>query len=118
MCKEGQLAKYILQVETGTITFESTKTDVKNVDINHHRSGKDLCPVTVWALLVLCILQYPGTNIHAHVNTILENGDITQLTSFEIMQHIWRTVNFIGVLTLGFTGSECGTHSIQLIMAM
>ena len=56
--------------------------------------------------------------VHTHLNMIMENGDIIRLTSSEIIQHIRRTVNVIGVCTLGFTGPECGTHSIRSSMTM
>ena len=111
-------SQYILQADTITITFQSTKTDEKNVAITHHRSNKDLCPVIAWGMLVLRILGYPGIDINAQVNTVIIGGYITLVKSVDILLHIQATVHIIGHQVLGFKKNVCGTHSIRSSMAM
>ena len=69
--KIGRYAKFILLAQTVAITFESTKNGEKNVDITHHRTNKDLCPVRVWGDIVLRILKYPKTTVDSPVNTVM-----------------------------------------------
>ena len=94
--KTGPHSKFILAAQTVTITFVSTKSGDNNIDITHHRSIKDLCPVTAWGNNVLRILKYPSTTLSSQVNTVLPGGKINHITSTEILQHIRVTVDTIG----------------------
>jgi hypothetical protein len=111
--KTGTHSKFILAAQTVTIIFVSTKSGDNNIDITHHRSNKDLCPVTAWGTIVLIVLKYPGTTLSSQVNTVLSGGKIKHITSTEILLHIRATVDTIGKRSLGFVSSDVGTHSIR-----
>ena len=118
LTKTGPHAKFILSAQTVTITFESTKCGDKNVEITHHRSNKDLCPVTAWGNIVIRVLSYPSTTIHSTVNTVMTGKRVTKITSHEIMKHIGATVHTLGKSQPGFTAADVGTHSIRSSCAM
>jgi len=108
----------LLRADSVNITFISQKNDAKDQTITMHANGATLCPVKVWANVVLRILQYPDSSLDLPVNTFRTKSKISLLTSKDILQHIRATVKVLGEERLGFKSSEVGCHSIRSSFAM
>ena len=108
----------LLQASSLSITFISQKNDEKDQTITMHRNGAKLCPVRIWAGLVLRVLQYPGGSLDLPANTISIQNKTILITSKEILDHIRATVTVLGSDKLGFGPNEVGCHSIRSSFAM
>ena len=108
--------RLILYADTVSITFEFQKNKQKNITVTQPRSGKELCPVLVWAKIVLRILSYKGTTKNTSVNVVLVGKRCHYIRAPEMYEHITNTVN--NTTGLGFTGDDVGNHSIRSSLAM
>jgi len=108
----------LLQASSVSITFVSQKNGVKDQTITMHRNGSKLCPVRIWACLMLRILQYPGGSLDLPVNTFSIKNKTTLIPSTDILEHIRATVTVMGSDLLGFTSKDVGCHSIRSSFAM
>ena len=111
--KRSPLLRY---ADTVSITFEFQKNRQKNMTVSQPRSGKEICPVIIWAKIVQRILQYKGSSEHTSVNAIFIGGKLRYVTSGEMLKQIKHTVD--NMTGLGFTGDDVGTHSIRASLAM
>ena len=102
--------------DTVSVTFEFQKNKQKNITVSQPRSGKDICPVIVWAEIVQRVLSYKGTNQDTSVNAIQIGKSTAYIKASEMYTHITNTVN--NMKGLGFTGDDVGTHSIRSSLAM
>ena len=84
--------------------------------VTQPRSGKPICPVIIWAKIVLRVLSYKGTSESSTVNTVQLGKTLKQITRDEMLTHIRHTVDNMN--GLGFTGKEVGTHSVRSSLAM
>ena len=100
------------------ITFESTKTDVKDVSVIQHRTNKELCPVKFWVKIKQRLLSYPRTSEKSTVNTILINGKLKQIASSQIRAFIRSIVLETDPFQKHFDISRIGTHSVCTSTAM
>ena len=67
-----------------------------------------MCPVRLWAAVIIRLRQYPGTTDKTTVNTVLlPNGKLHEITSTDI-----------GESTLGFGPLDIGLHSLRSGAAM
>ena len=104
-----------------TIKFEIQKNDKHDVYITmHHIWDLVMCPVRSWAKVSRLVLSYSGSDDSTPVNTYFDEDKkiITLLPASEMLSAIRTTVTRMGVDTLGFTASECGTHSNRSGSAM
>ena len=102
--------------DTVSITFEFQKNKKKNITVSQPRSGKDICPVLIWAEIVQRVLSYKGTTENTPVNAIQIGKTRSYLKATEMYDHIRNTVN--NMKGLGFTGNDVGTHSVRSSLAM
>ena len=111
--KKSPLLKY---ADSIAVTFEFQKNRQKNVTVSQPHSGKEICPVIIWAQIVQRILSYNESSEDTAVNAILIGKKISYIKSGEILNHIKHMIN--NMEGLGFTGDEVGTHSIRSSLAM
>ena len=102
--------------DTVSITFVFQKNKKKMITVSHPRSGKKICPVIIWAKIVLRILSYEGTSGTTAVNIFKVCKEFGYVTRDDMLQHLRHTVD--NMTGLGFTGEEVGTHSIRSSLAM
>ena len=60
----------ILFADTVSITFVFQRNKKKMICVTQPRSGKNICPVAIWAKIVLRILRYKGTSETMTINTV------------------------------------------------
>ena len=107
---------FILYADTVSVTFTFQKNKKKMVTVTQPRSGKTICPVIIWAKIILRILSYEGTSESTMVNTVKIGKTLVCITRDEMLLHIRHTVD--NMTGLGFTGKEVGTHSVRSSLAM
>jgi hypothetical protein len=102
-----------------SVTFERQKNDRKSDTVTQWRT-KDpiLCPVKIWASIVMQILSYEGTNKNSPVSLVLYRKKLISVTSEMITNLIRDGVVAIGETKLGIERWEIGTHSIRSGAAM
>jgi len=102
-----------------SITFIFQKNDERDATVTQHRTLDPLlCPVKAWAGIVQRILSY-GCGPKTEVNTVrLENGNLVQVTSKQLLERLHHVIRFIGEAELGYKAEEMGTHSIRSGAAM
>ena len=98
------------------IIFVFQKNKKKMVSVTQPRLGKNICPVVIWAKIVLTILKYKGTSETTKVNTIEIGKKFYCIKTDNMLAQIRQTVN--NVSGLGLTGSDVGTHSIRSNLAI
>ena len=86
------------------------------VTVTQPRSGKKICPVTLWANITQRILSYKFTSSISPVNVVQIGDTLHHITANEMCKHISHTVD--NMSGLGFTGKDVGTHSIRSSLAM
>ena len=111
--KRNPLIQY---ADTVAVTFVFQKNKKKMVTVSQPRSGKQICPVRIWAKIVMRILSYEGTSENTKVNAVEIGKVLKYVTGEEMLKHLRHTVN--NMTGLGFNGSEVGTHSIRSSLAM
>ena len=107
---------FIQFADTVSITFRFQKNKQKMITVSQPRSGKPICPVIIWARIVLRVLSYKKTSDKTKVNAVQVGKKLTYVKREDMLTHIRHTVN--NMKGLGFTGSEVGTHSIRLSLVM
>ena len=98
------------------MTFVFQKNKKKMVCVTQPRSGKKICPVVIWAKIILRILKYKGTSEKTKINVVKIGDLLYHIKREDLLKHIRHTVD--NMSGLGFTGSEVGTHSIKSSLAM
>ena len=111
--KQGDLTQF---ADTVSITFEFQKNKQKMITVSQPRSGKALCPVTIWAKIVKRILSYKGCSENTPVNVVSIDNKNHYIKAAETFKHISHTVD--NMEGLGFTGKDVGNHSIRSSLAM
>jgi len=103
-----------------SITFEAQKRDTKNDTITHHRTADPLlCPVKIWARIIMRISSYPSENPDTTVNSfLLENGSIYKFSGKDLLTHLRRAAESLGPDKLGYTSDQIGLHSARSGAAM
>jgi hypothetical protein len=97
-----------------SITFERQKRDNKNNTITQESSGDSvLCPMRFAAGLVQLIRPYKGTDSNTHVSSYISDGEVTHLTSKQVINSLRDVVGAMGESCLGISKKEIGTHSIR-----
>ena len=86
------------------------------ITVTQPRSGKTICPVRIWAKIILRIMSYKGSSDRTKVNAVLVGKRLTYVTRAAMLKHIRHTVD--NMTGLGFTGADVGTHSIRSSLAM
>ena len=107
---------FIQFADTVSITFRFQKNKQKMITVSQPRSGKTICPVVIWAKIILRILSYKKTSEDTKVNAVQIGKTLSYIKREEMLQHIRHTVN--NMSDLGFTGKDVGTHSIRSSLAM
>ena len=111
--KRNPILRY---ADTVSVTFEFQKNKQKNITVSQPRSGKEICPVIIWAQLVQRILFYKDSSENTYVNAIQIGKSKGYIKATEMYQHIVHTVD--NTPGLGFTGKDVGTHSVRSSLAM
>ena len=102
-----------------SITFKHQKRDNKNNTITQESSGDSvLCPMRFTAGLVQQIWSYKGTDSNTHVSAYISNGEVTHVTSKQVINSLRDMVGVMGESHLGISKKEIGTHSIRSGVAM
>ena len=109
-------SNFILYADTVSITFTFQKNRKKMITVTQPRSGKPICPVIVWAKIILRILSYEGSTEDTNVNAVQLGKKLSYITREKMLTHIRHTVD--NMSGLGFKGDEVGTHSIRSSLAM
>ena len=65
--KKNPLISY---ADTVSITFVFQKNKKKMITVTQPRSGKNICPVMVWAKIILRVLSYKGTSELTKINAV------------------------------------------------
>ena len=78
----------------------------------------ELNPVTLLALTVQRLLNYPGYSRKWELYTFYDGKNFSKITTTEILIDLRCSVDAIGVDILGFTSDEIGTHSVRASLAM
>ena len=107
---------YTLYTETVSVTFTFQEYKKKMMTVTQPRSGKPICPVIIWAKIVLRVLSYEGTLESSTVNTVQLGKTLKQITRDEMLTRIRHIVDNMN--GLGFTGKEVWTHSVRSSLAM
>ena len=107
---------FIEFADTVSITFVFQKNKQKMITVTQPRSGKTICPVRIWAKIILRIMSYKGSSDRTKVNAVLVGKRLTYVTRAAMLKHIRHTVD--NMTGLGFTGADVGTHSIRASLAM
>ena len=81
----------IIYADTVSITFEFQKNKQKDITITQPRAGKELCPVIIWAKIVLRILSYKGGTKNTPVNVLVVGKQRNYIKAAEIYEHIVKT---------------------------
>ena len=102
--------------DTVSITFVFQKNKRKMITVTQPRSGKTICPVRIWAKIILRILSHNGTSEKTKINAVQVGKELKYITRDEMLQHIRHTVD--NMTGLGFKGADVGTHSIRSSLAM
>ena len=103
-----------------SITFEAQKNELKNATVTHQGAASStLCPVRVWAAIIIRLLRHPATTDDTFINTLYNDfGSIYLIKDNDITNKVREVVKSLGPEVLGFDQTEVGTHSIRASMAM
>ena len=75
-----------------TITFRNQKNGDRGAMITQYRNNYDLCPVKTLAKMVKTKLNYKGTNMNSHMNTVMIDDTIVELKSEHVLKRIRITL--------------------------
>jgi hypothetical protein len=96
------------------ITFKRQKNDRKSETVTQWRTTDPvMCPVKLWASIIIRILTYKGTNKDSPVSLARHRNHIISITSEMISNLLKDGVAADGKTKLGIQCLEVGTHSIQ-----
>ena len=79
---------FIQFADTVSITFRFQKNKQKMITVSQPRSGKLICPVIIWAHIVLRVLSYKGASKKTKVNAVKVGNKITYIKKDEMLKHI------------------------------
>ena len=98
------------------MVFEFQNNEHKHITVAQPRSGKELCPVVIWAKKIHRVLSYEGTTKSKSVNALVIRKTRHYIKAKEMFLHITNTVN--NTAGLGYTGDDVGNYSIRSSLAM
>ena len=101
-----------------TITFRNQKNGDRGAMITQHKNKYDLCPVKTLAKMTKRILNYKGTTMNSHINTVMIDDTLIEIKSEQVLKRIREVVKHFGTDDLGFNETEIGTHPIRSSAAM
>ena len=101
-----------------SLIFHTQKNGVKTATVTQWRTTTTLCPVRIWAEIIIRLDSYSGTARDTPVNTVWVERQKMTITS-QITTNSLRagTLSF-GEERLGFSHKEVGTHFIRSWFAM
>ena len=98
--------------------FQTQKNGVKHATVTQCRTTTTLCPVRIWAEIIIRLDSYLGTTRDTPLNTFWINHQKTAITSQMTTEYLRSGTLFFGKEILGFSYKEVGTHSIWSGLAM
>ena len=106
--------------DTVTIDFVDQKNGRRYNRVTQHRTTDPLiCPVKAWAWTIRRLRSYPTTTDTTTVDSISDSrGGIHRITHNHLTTHIKSAVDQLTPAFLGFTSTQCGTHSVRSSDAM
>ena len=99
-------------------TFHTQKNGVKNATMTQLRTTTTLCPVNIWAEIIIQLDSYSGTTSVTPVNTVWVERHKTTITSQMTTNSLRAGTLYFGEKRLGFSHKEVRTQSIRLGFAM
>ena len=112
------VVRHYVTVAFLTPTFCTQKNGVKNGTVTQWRRTTTLCPVSIWAEIIILLDSYLGTTCDTPVNTVWVERQKTTITSQMTTNYLREGTLSFGEERLGFSHKEVGTHSIQSGFAM
>ena len=94
-------------------TFRTQKNGVKNATVTQWRTTTTLCPVHIWAEIIIRLDSYSRTTRNTPVNTAWVERHKTTITSKMTTNSLRAGTLYFGEEILVFSHKEVGTHSIQ-----
>ena len=99
-------------------TFRTQKNTVKNATLTQWRTTTTLCPVHIWAEIIIRLDSYSGTTSVTPVNTVWVERHKTTINS-QMKTNSLRVVTlYFGEERLELSYKEVGTHPIRSGFAM
>ena len=93
--------------------FRTQKNRVKNATVTQWQTTTALCPVRIWAEIIIQLDSYSGTTRDTPVNTVWLERHKTTITSQMTTNSLRVGTLSFGEEILGFSHKEVGTHSIR-----
>ena len=94
------------------------KNGVKNAIVTQWRTTTTLCPVNIWAEIIVRLDSYSGTTSVTPVNMVWVERHKTTMTSHMTTISLRAGTLSSGEERLGFSHKEVGTHSIRSGLSM
>ena len=91
--------------------FRTQKNGVKNATVTQWRTTTTLCPVHIWAEIIIRLDSYSRTTSDTPVNTVWVERHKTTATSKMTTNSLRAGTLYFGEDRLGFSHKEVGTHS-------
>ena len=82
------------------MTFVFQKNKKKMVCVTQPRSGKKICPVAIWAKIILRVLPYEGASEETFVNAVMIGKKMSFIKRDDMLTHIRHTVDNMSGLGL------------------
>ena len=99
-------------------TFRTQAKGVKNAAVTQWRTTTTLCPVHIWAEIIIQLDSYSGTTRDTPLNTVWVERHKTTINSKTTTSSLRAGTLSFGEERLGFSHKEVGTHSIRSGFAM
>ena len=99
-------------------TFHTQKNGFKNATVTQWRKTTTLCPVHIWAEIIIRLDSYSGTTRDTPVNTVWAERHKTTINSQMTTNSLREGKLSFSEERLGFSHKEVGTHSIRSESAM
>ena len=94
-----------------SLTFRTQKNGVKNATVTQWQTTTTLCPVRIWAEIIIRLDSYSGTTRDTPVNTVWV--ELKKTNSHMTTKSLRSGKLSFGKERLGFSHKEVGTHSIR-----
>ena len=101
-----------------SLTFRTQENGVKNATVTQWWTTTTLCPVRIWAEIIIQLDSYSGTTRDTPVNTVWVQLQKKKITSLLTNKSLRAGKLYFGKERLGFSHKEVGTHSIWSGFAM
>ena len=118
-CRELSHASGILHLaDKVSPVFCTQKNGVKKATVTQWRTITTLCPVRIWAEIIIRLESYLGKKRDTPVNTVWVGRQKTTITSQMTTNSLRAGTLYFGEERLGLSHKEVGTHSIRSEFAM